>query len=165
MKRTALVLVLVMLLPVMLLSSCQQKQMGLYDGYYTAEAKEFDAYGWKEFITIYVSNGRVVTVEYNAKNAVGFIKSWDMEYMREMDRADGTYPNKYTREYAQRLLVHFNASYEAVLEDTASLDDIDSIAGATHSYHSFLALAKEVVDQAKRGDHSVSLIDLSEITD
>ena len=53
----------------------------LQDGYYTAQAAQF-SHGWKEFVTIMVKGGEVVSVEYNAENASGFIKSWDNAYMQ-----------------------------------------------------------------------------------
>ena len=58
---------------VLLLAACGN-QAGLQDGYYTAQASEF-SHGWKEYITILVKGGSIVSVEYNAENASGFIKS------------------------------------------------------------------------------------------
>ncbi|MDR0616931.1 MAG: FMN-binding protein [Synergistaceae bacterium] len=115
------------------------------DGYYTAESAEYDN-GWKEFLSIYVKNGRIVTAEYDAKNASGFIKSWDMEYMRKMNETDGTYPNQYTRGYVFELINRQN------------VDGIDAISGATHSYYSFIALAEAVIARAKTGDKRVALV-------
>lgn len=42
--------------------------------------------------------------KYNAKNESGFIKAWDNDYMKNMISQQGTYPNKYTREYVQQLI-------------------------------------------------------------
>ena len=58
------------------------------------------SHGWKEYITILVKGGSIVSVEYNAENASGFIKSWDNAYMQNMLHSNGTYPNEYTRYYA-----------------------------------------------------------------
>ena len=118
----------------------------LKNGYYIAEMKDFDSYGWKEFVSIYVNNGHIITVEYNAKNVSGFIKSWDPAYMREMNAVDNTYPNKYTREYAFALLN---------FQDT---DRIDVVSGATHSYHTFILLASEVIEQARTGNKQIALV-------
>ncbi|MDR1884719.1 MAG: FMN-binding protein [Synergistaceae bacterium] len=118
----------------------------LRDGYYSAESASYD-HGWKEFITIYVNNGKIVNVEYNAKNASGFIKSWDMEYMRVMNRAVGNYPNRYTRSYASALLSGQGST------------EIDAVSGATDSYSSFKALAGAVVTQARAGDKRVAYVE------
>lgn len=141
-------LLLAAILMCMLLSACSQTQVSqMQDGYYTAEAAHFDAHGWKEFMTIYVNNNKIVTVEYNAKNASGFIKSWDMNYMRDMMANDGTYPNKYARDYAAGLLNKQNP------------DAVDALSGATHSYGSFKLLAEAVIAQAKTGDKSVVFVE------
>ena len=133
---------------IVLPSGCGERANMLRDGYYTAEATEFDEHGWKEYIAIYVSGGKIVTADYNAKNASGFIKSWDMEYMRTMDAVCGTYPNEYTRLYAEDLMGKQEAA------------SVDAITGATHSYHTFKQLAHAVIEQARLGDKSVCFVAL-----
>ena len=120
----------------------------LSNGYYIAEMKDFDSNGWKEFVSIYVNNGHITTVEYNAKNASGFIKSWDQDYMREMNAVDFTYPNRYAREYAFALL------------NFQDLERIDVVSGATYSYHTFILLSQAVVEQARKGNNQIVLIEL-----
>jgi major membrane immunogen (membrane-anchored lipoprotein) len=127
------------------------RSSGLADGYYTAEVASFDAYGWKEFVSIYVNNNKIATVEYNAKNESGFIKSWDMDYMRVMNAADGTYPNKYTRAYSVSLL------------NRQDPHRIDALAGATYSYITFRLLAAAAIAQARAGDKNVALVDLLKV--
>ena len=102
MKKIVTVLLLFALLAVPL-TACGTAQEGLQDGYYTAQAAQFN-FGWKEYITIIVKGGSIVSVEYNAENASGFIKSWDNAYMQTMLHTNGTYPNEYTRYYAGQLL-------------------------------------------------------------
>ena len=72
MKRISVILLSLLLLA-SLLTACGSPT-GLQDGYYTAQAAEFN-FGWKEYITILVKGGRIISVEYNAENARGFIKS------------------------------------------------------------------------------------------
>ena len=55
----------------------------MQDGTYTAQMTEY-SHGWKEYVTITVNNGEIVTTEYNAENLSGFIKSWDNAYMYNM---------------------------------------------------------------------------------
>ena len=76
---------LISLLLLTLLTGCSDNttEAALQDGYYTAQAAEF-SHGWKEYITIMVKGGNIVSVEYNAENASGFIKSWDSNYMQVM---------------------------------------------------------------------------------
>ncbi len=144
MKRIAAIL-LSLLLTAPLLAGCGS-QAGLQDGYYTAQAAEF-SHGWKEFITILVKDGSIVSVEYNAENASGFIKSWDNAYMQTMLHSNGTYPNEYTRNYANQLL------------EGQGQGSIDAITGATSSHASFQILAQAVVEQARKGDSSIAIVD------
>ncbi len=117
----------------------------LQDGYYTAQAGEF-SHGWKEYITILVKGGEIISVEYNAENASGFIKSWDNAYMQTMLHSNGTYPNEYTRYYASQLL------------EGQGEGNIDAISGATSSHESFQKLAQAVLEQARKGDSSVVIV-------
>ena len=146
MKRIfAMLLSLLLIAP--LLTACGS-QTGLQDGYYTAQASEF-SHGWKEYITILVKGGSIVSVEYNAENPSGFIKSWDNAYMQTMLHAQGTYPNEYTRYYANQLLERQGEGGIAV------------ISGATSSHGSFQILAQAVLEQARKGDSSIVFVDTS----
>lgn len=126
------------------LSGCSSETMK--DGFYTAEAKDY-SHGWKEYICILVKSGKIVSVEYNAKDASGFIKAWDNEYMRTMNMIKGTYPSFYARYFGKQLLEDQNA------------DSIDALSGATHSYGLFSKLAAAVVEQAKAGDTTTVIVD------
>ena len=130
------------------LTACGSGQAGLQDGYYTAQAAEY-SHGWREYITIMVKDGSIVSVEYNAENASGFIKSWDNAYMQTMLHSNGTYPNEYTRYYAGQL------------RDGQSAEGIDALTGASSSCSSFQKLAIAVLEQARLGDSSIVLVDTS----
>ena len=136
-----------LLLTASLLAACGGRA-GLQDGYYTAQASEF-SHGWKEYITILVKGGSIVSVEYNAENASGFIKSWDNAYMQTMLHSNGTYPNEYTRYYAGQLL---EGQGEGV---------IDAISGASSSHGTFQLLAQAVLEQARKGDSSIVTVEAS----
>ena len=137
--------IVLVLLCVMIFTACGNKE-GLKDGYYTAQASEYN-FGWKEYITIMVKGGSIVSVEYNAENSSGFIKSWDNAYMQTMLHATGTYPNEYTRFYAGQLL------------EGQGEGDVDALSGATSSYGSFQKLAEAVLEQARQGDSGVVVVD------
>lgn len=130
-----------MLLPILaglfLMAGCKGERMK--DGYYTAEMAEF-SHGWKEYVCIQVKGDTIVSAEFNAKDASGFIKAWDNEYMRNMGMACESYPNQYTREYVRQLM-----------EGQKELQ-VDLISGATHSGDNFAKLVPAVIEQAKKGD-------------
>ncbi len=136
-----------LLFMILLLAGCGKNEE-LQDGYYTAQASEYN-FGWKEYVTIMVKGGRIVSVEYNAENASGFIKSWDNAYMQNMLHSNGTYPNEYTRYYAGEFL------------EKQGKEEIDALSGATSSYGSFQMLEAAVLEQARKGDSSIILVDIS----
>ena len=118
----------------------------LQDGYYTAQAAQF-SHGWKEFVTIMVKGGEVVSVEYNAENASGFIKSWDNAYMQTMLHSNGTYPNEYTRYYARQLL------------EGQGEQPIDALSGASSSHSTFQKLAAAVLELVRQGISQIIIVD------
>ena len=136
-----------LLFMILLLAGCDKNEE-LQDGYYTAQASEYN-FGWKEYVTIMVKGGQIVSVEYNAENASGFIKSWDNAYMQNMLHSNGTYPNEYTRYYAGEFL------------EKQGKEEIDALSGATSSYDSFQMLEAAVLEQARKGDSSIILVDTS----
>jgi major membrane immunogen (membrane-anchored lipoprotein) len=140
---------------ILLLASCSAGGEGagsagqkLADGYYTAEATSYNTHGWKDYITIYVDNNNIVTVEYDAKNSSGFLRSWDMDYMRLMGAQTGIYPTLYGREYSAALL------------RLQKPDGIDVISGASYSYASFKILAAMAISQARANDKNVAFAEL-----
>ncbi|NCE64405.1 FMN-binding protein [Pseudoflavonifractor sp. 524-17] len=143
--RRIFTILLSLLLMAPLLTACGG-EAGLQDGYYTAQAAEFN-FGWKEYVTILVKGGSIISVEYNAENASGFIKSWDNAYMQTMLHSNGTYPNEYTRYYANQFL------------EGQGEGGIDVLTGASSSYGTFQVLAQAVLEQARRGDSSIVIVD------
>jgi len=142
-KRLLLLVFTVCLL--LALGGCTIRQQELKDGYYCAEMSAYQN-GWKEFVTIRVSGGEIVSVEYNAKNAAGFIKSWDMSYMRRMNSHAGTYPNRYTR------------SYGAALLEAQTPEGIDIVTGASSSGGNFKAMSVALLEKARAGDNTIAIV-------
>lgn len=141
-KITTILFMIIMLFS---LNGCAKEQE-LKDGYYTAHMDGYDkGHGWQEFVTICVNNGEIVTVEYNAETPSGFMKSWDIAYMRRMNPVQGIYPNRYTREYGAQLLQQQSAN-------------IDAVSGATNSGKNFKALVEVLLEKAKQGDSSVAVV-------
>ena len=127
------------------LTGCGSEK-GMKNGYYTAEMKEYD-YGWKEYVCIFVKNNTIVSIEFNAKNASGFIKAWDNAYMENMKPVSGTYPNEYTRLYGSRLL------------ESQDIEEVDVVSGATSSGGNFYKLVNAAVEQAREGNSEVAVVE------
>jgi len=121
----------------------------MQDGYYTARTDSYN-FGWQEYVTIYVKDNKILTAEYDAKTESGFVKSWDMQYMRRTKELTGTYPSDYSRKYTEEFI------------ERQSTEDTDVVTGATESHFSFQILAEAAIEQAMLGDHSVKIVDVGD---
>ena len=63
-----------------------------------------------------------------------------------MNAVQGTYPNRYTRDYAAQLL------------QNQGEDEIDMLAGATSSGGNFQKMAASLIESAKSGDSEIQII-------
>ena len=129
--------------------SINKQESGFVDGYYTATMSDY-SHGWKEYVTICVMNHRIVNVEYNARNKAGFIKSWDSAYMRNMNSVMGTYPNRYTRDYAAQFL------------EKQGQEEIDLLTGATSSGGNFQKLTAALLESVRTGDTKIQIVESPE---
>ncbi|MBO5484999.1 MAG: FMN-binding protein [Lachnospiraceae bacterium] len=145
MKKKKTILFLTAVLSLLLLSGCSIGNK-MKDGYYTAEMSDF-SHGWKEYVCILVKNDKIVSAEFNAKDESGFIKAWDNEYMRNMGAVNGTYPNKYTREYVQQLMEGQKGT------------KVDMVTGATSSGENFEKLISAVIKQAEKGNSAAAIVE------
>lgn len=143
-------LIAVLLLCLIFSSCAKGDEKLLQDGYYIAEAANYDDEGWKEYVAIYVNNHKIVTVEYNAKDASGFLKSWDMAYMRGMNATNRTYPTKYARDYAAELLN---------TQDPAKMYELP---GPGNAFAYFKRMAEAAVGQSIAGDNNIALVALTD---
>ena len=118
----------------------------LLDGYYTAEAADFDPQGWKEFLTIYVSAGRIVSAEYDARNASGFLRTWDIAEMRTSNNARASHQIQAARAYRATLLTRQDPT------------KIGPLPGLAQAHPAFQRLAEAAVAQARSGDPRVVFV-------
>ncbi|MCI8747845.1 MAG: FMN-binding protein [Lachnospiraceae bacterium] len=145
MKRKLLFLIPAFLLFVPVITSCNGFN-SMKDGYYTAETSEY-SHGWKEYLRIQVKNNTIVSAEFNAKNKSGFIKAWDNTYMKNMISKQGTYPNKYTRQYVQQ-----------IIEGQENVQ-VDTVSGASHSGNNFVKLVEAVLEMARSGNPETAVVE------
>lgn len=145
MKRKLLFLIPAFFLFVPVITSCNGFN-SMKDGYYTAETSEY-SHGWKEYLRIQVKNNTIVSAEFNAKNKSGFIKAWDNTYMKNMISKQGTYPNKYTRQYVQQ-----------IIEGQENVQ-VDTVSGASHSGNNFVKLVEAVLEMARSGNPETAVVE------
>lgn len=113
---------------------------------------EITATGGKN-VCILVKNDTIISIEFNAKDASGFIKAWDNAYMKNMKSIAGTYPNEYTRLYGSRLI------------ETQNIGKVDTVAGASESGGNFYKLVNAAVEQAKAGNPDVVAVEQAAVSE
>lgn len=128
----------------LLLSGCSEEKNTLTDGYFTAESFYYNEDGWKDYLTIYVNNGHITIVEFDATNRSGFRRSWDMDYMVDWYANHDIRPGKYPLSYQNSLLT---------LQDP---NKVQALPGGRNMHQVFTILANHAIDHSKRGDRSVA---------
>lgn len=121
----------------------------MHDGYYSAVAASFDEDGWKDFVTLYIQNNRIITAEFNARNASGLALSWDIRFLRRLKAENGIHPNQIIREYTRELL------------NRQDLEAVRRVRGDTRFHPVFVQLASMAIAQARAGDRSVAEVRLT----
>ena len=135
-----------LMLALLLLSACTETEPPLKEGHYSAEMETFDREGWKAFITLYVTNGKIITIEYDAKNETGFLKSWDMDYIRWMKSSLGIYPTGYMRAYSIALL------------NWQDPEKVHPLRGAEENCTYFKLLAKAALENSRLGHKEIAVV-------
>jgi major membrane immunogen (membrane-anchored lipoprotein) len=110
----------------------------------------FDQEGWKDYLTIYVNNGQITIVEYDARNLSGFRRSWDMDRMLAWNSTHGVRPSRYLLSYQNALLT---------LQDPRR---IQPLPGGRNMYESFTALAEAAIGRSRSGESQVAFVRLQE---
>lgn len=145
MKRLG-AMVLVALLSMLALMGCSEGAV-YQDGVYSAEFREFDSYGYKDFMTLTVTDGVVTEIVYNAVNEEGGWRSEDEKYAETMRAVRDTDPNKYTADLVNQYL------------EKHDIAEVDAVAGATWSSDSFLSLFSALEPKMIAGDTTLVLVD------
>jgi major membrane immunogen (membrane-anchored lipoprotein) len=120
----------------------------LSDGYFTAEAMDYNLEGWKDYLTIYVNNGQITIAEYDAKNMSGFRRSWDLDYLLEWHSKTGVPVTNYVFSYQNSLVTLQNP------------EAIQAIPGSRNMRDIFAALASRAIIQSKIGQKGVAYVKL-----
>lgn len=120
---------------------------GMKDGTYRAEYKDFDDHGWKDYVSITVSDGKITEVDYDSVNDDGKKKSEDEAYREQMEPVSKTYPAKFYKELEDQLV------------DKQDLKKVDAVAGATNSSNDFKVLGMEALKAAKSGKTDTAVVE------
>ena len=128
--------------------STEQLNTALTDGTYRAEFKDFDRFGWKDFVEVTVADGELSEVVYDSVNEDGTkLKSEDESYKAEMESIVGTYPAKYNKDLINQFI------------ESGKVTSVDIVAGATESTGKFKTLIVAAMQNATSGDTETEIVD------
>lgn len=131
---------------VLVLAGCGGEKV-YQDGIYSAQFKEYDSYGYKDFLTVTVKDGAVTEMVYNGISEDGTLRTDDSKLQNDMESTQGTYPKKYTSDLVNQFL------------EAQDIKGVDAVAGASWSSESFKTLFKELEDSIYKGDTALVEVD------
>ncbi|HAZ7958339.1 TPA: FMN-binding protein [Enterococcus faecalis] len=123
----------------------------LKDGTYSLKEKN-DSNGYHTTFSMTVKDGKVTESNYDNVNADGKSKKDDTEYESKMKDVAGVGP----KEYIETLNKEF---VKAMGEEDGSPASVEVVTGATHSTHSFINYAQQLVNAAEKGDTTEIVVD------
>lgn len=123
----------------------------LKDGTYSLKEKN-DSNGYHTTFSMTVKDGKVTESNYDNVNADGKSKKDDTEYESKMKDVAGVGP----KEYIETLNKEF---VKAMGEEDGSPAGVEVVTGATHSTHSFINYAQQLVNAAEKGDTTEVVVD------
>lgn len=123
----------------------------LKDGTYSLKEKN-DSNGYHTTFSMTVKDGKVTESNYDNVNADGKSKKDDTEYESKMKDVTGVGP----KEYIETLNKEF---VKAMGEEDGSPAGVEVVTGATHSTHSFINYAQQLVNAAEKGDTTEIVVD------
>lgn len=142
-------ILLAMAMLVTTMTACTDDSLkNLTDGHYKAEYKNFDVYGWKDYIEVTVVDKEVSEIIFDSINQeTGALKSADESYKKQMEPIVGTYPAKYNKDLINQFL------------ESEKISSVDIVAGATQSTGSFKTLLISLAPSLKSGTTETILVD------
>ncbi|MCD1025513.1 MULTISPECIES: extracellular electron transfer flavoprotein PplA [Enterococcus] len=116
----------------------------LKDGTYALKEKN-DKNGYHVDFSIVVKDGKITESKYDNLNADGKSKKDDADYEKNMKDKSGVGPKEYIEDLNKNFLA-------AMGKEDGSPADMDVVTGATHSSHTFIIYAEQLINAAEKGD-------------
>lgn len=123
----------------------------LQDGTYSLTEKN-DSNGYHVAFTMTVADGKVTESDFDYVNADGESKQDDADYNKTMKEKSGTDPQTYIPELNDEFVT-------AMDKEDGAPGDVEVVTGATHSSHSFIMYAEQLVNAAEKGDTTEIQVD------
>lgn len=99
-----------------------------------------------------VKDGKVTESKYDNVNDEGKSKTEDADYNKSMKEKSGTNPETYIPTLNDEFV-------KAMNKEDGSVADVEVVTGATHSSHSFIIYAEQLVNAAEKGDTNEIVVD------
>lgn len=147
MKKKLLTLVFCVISTTLLLVGCGAKSMK--DGTYTSEFEKFDVHGWKGYVSITVSSGKIVDATFDYINEAGEKKSELPDYQSKMSAEVGITATDFSSAYAKDII-------------NKQSEKVDVVTGATYSQGDVKTLAAAAIENAISGNTDTTIIKVSE---
>ena len=110
----------------------------LKDGTYSAVFSHVDGHGWKPFLTVTVTGGKITAADFDYVNPKGELKSKNAGYEAAMKKVKGLGPAEYAPQFDAKILAKQNFP-------------VDGIAGATQASTNVNILGAAVLEAARAG--------------
>jgi major membrane immunogen (membrane-anchored lipoprotein) len=123
----------------------------LKDGTYSLKEKN-NSNGYHAEFTMVVKDGKVTESKYDNINDEGKSKVDDADYNKNMKEKSGTNPEAYIPTLNEEFV-------KAMSKEDGSPADVEVVTGATHSSHSFVIYAQQLVNAAEKGDTNEIVVD------
>lgn len=123
----------------------------LKDGTYKLEEKNYSN-GYRVQFEMTVAGGKVTDSKFDYIDKDGKSKQDNTEYNENMKAKSGTEPKTYIPALNDELV-------KAMGEEDGSPADVEVVTGATHSSHSFIMYAEQLVNAAEKGDTQTIEVD------
>ncbi|MTD41799.1 FMN-binding protein [Erwinia sp. CPCC 100877] len=123
----------------------------LKDGTYSLKEKN-NSNGYHAEFTMVVKDGKVTESKYDNINDEGKSKVDDADYNKNMKEKSGSNPEAYIPTLNEEFV-------KAMSKEDGSPADVEVVTGATHSSHSFVIYAQQLVNAAEKGDTNEIIVD------
>ena len=123
----------------------------LKDGTYTLKELN-DNNGYHAVFSIVVKDGKITESNFDYLNADGKSKKDDADYNKNMKAKSGISPKEYIEKFNEELV-------SEMAKKDGTPGNIDVVTGATHSFHSFVLYADQLINAAEKGDTKTIEVD------
>lgn len=146
MRKTAILLISGLCL-ILLAAGCAKSSAPWIDGVYTAEVRNYDSYGYKDYLVVTISGGAITDLVFSSRAEDGSSIMDDEKYKTQMEAVTDTFPQKYAKDLVNQLL------------QSGDINQVQAVAGATYSSNSFKALFTALEKNMQTGDTTLVVID------